>query len=134
MNRRGAEVGLSRVGQAKNQEVLDSGRAAVELARTAGVRIGFGTDLMGVLEDEQLGGLRLQIEVDGVARALQAATSVNADLLGRPDLGRVQAGCAADLLVVDGDPFADPSLLWAPTRPPSVIKAGVAVGDRGNTS
>ncbi|WP_433297826.1 amidohydrolase family protein [Pseudonocardia sp. CA-142604] len=134
MNRRGAEVGLSAVGQAKNQEVLDSGRAAVELARAAGVRIGFGTDLMGVLEDEQLGGLRIQTEVEGVARALQAATSVNADLLGRPDLGRVQGGCVADLLVVDGDPFADPSLLWAPARPPSVITAGVVVGGPAHES
>jgi imidazolonepropionase-like amidohydrolase len=125
MNRRGAEVGLSAVGQAKNQEVLDSGRAAVELARAAGVRIGFGTDLMGVLEDEQLGGLRLQVEVEGVARTLQAATSVNADLIGRPDLGRVQAGCTADLLVVDGDPFAEPALLWAAAQRPSVIRSGV---------
>lgn len=91
-------------------------------------------NLMGVLEDEQLGGLRLQTEVEGVARALQAATSVNADLLGRPDLGRVQAGCVADLLVVDGDPFAEPSLLWAPARPPLVITAGVAVGGPGYLS
>ena len=47
MERRGAELGLAPVAQAKNREVLDAGRAAIGLAREAGVRIGFGTDLMG---------------------------------------------------------------------------------------
>ena len=63
MERRGAELGLAPVAQAKNREVLDAGRTAIRLAREAGVRIGFGTDLMGALDDEQLHGLRLQAEV-----------------------------------------------------------------------
>ncbi|MFC4857713.1 metal-dependent hydrolase family protein [Actinophytocola glycyrrhizae] len=128
MARRGADVGLAPVGLEKNREVLAAGAEAIELARAAGVPIGFGTDLMGDLEDEQLQGLRLQVEVDGVLNTLRSATSVNADLLGRPDLGRVQAGCPADLLIVDGDPFTEPSVLWdAPTRR-TVVQAGVPVG------
>ncbi|GAB2971243.1 peptidase M38 [Amycolatopsis acidiphila] len=125
MDRRGAELGMPAVSQAKNREVLASGRAAVELARAAGVRIGFGTDLMGVLEDEQLAGLRLQAEVEGPLAVLRSATSVNAALLRRPDLGRVAAGCAADLLILDGDPFTDPALLWSGAR--TVVQAGVVV-------
>jgi imidazolonepropionase-like amidohydrolase len=128
MDLRGAELGLSAAGQAKNREVLDAGRTAVELARAAGVRIGFGTDLMGELADEQLGGLRVQTEVEGVLRTLQAATSVNADLIGRPDLGRVAVGCVADLLIVDGDPFADPTLLWTRTPGRRVVQGGRVVG------
>jgi imidazolonepropionase-like amidohydrolase len=124
MDRRGAELGMAPVSQAKNREVLDSGRKAVELARAAGVRIGFGTDLMGVLEDEQLNGLRLQVEVEGPLRALQSATSVNADLLKRDDLGRVQVGCIADLLLLHGDPFTDPSLLWGSPERRTVVQAG----------
>ena len=65
MDRRGAELGMAAVSRQKNSEVLEAGRKAVELARGAGVRVGFGTDLMGALEDEQLNGLRLQVEVDG---------------------------------------------------------------------
>src|SRR6201996_2602302 len=65
MERRGAELGLAPVAQAKNREVLDAGRTAIRLAREAGVRIGFGTDLMGALDGEQLHGLRLQTEVEG---------------------------------------------------------------------
>ncbi|MGB3441275.1 MAG: amidohydrolase family protein [Actinophytocola sp.] len=129
MSRRGADVGLAPVGLEKNREVLTEGAKAIELARTAGVAIGFGTDLMGALEDEQLQGLRLQAEVDGVLNTLRSATSVNADLLGRPDLGRVKVGCPADLLIVDGDPFTDPSVLWGSPEHRTVIQAGVPIGE-----
>ena len=122
MDRRGGEVGMAAVSQRKNQEVLDAGRKAVEIAHASGVRVGFGTDLMGVLEGEQLQGLRLQVEVAGVASTLRSATSVNADLLQRPDLGRIRPGCVADLLVVDGDPWSDPSVLWEGAR--TVVQAG----------
>jgi imidazolonepropionase-like amidohydrolase len=127
MDRRGAELGLAPVSQAKNREVLDAGRAAIGLARQAGVPVGFGTDLMGALEDEQLAGVRLQAEVEGPLAILRSATSVNAEILGRPDLGRVMAGAVADLVVLDGDPFADPSVLWAEPGRRTVIQAGRVV-------
>ena len=41
------------------------------------------------------------------AQALRAATGTAADILGRADLGRVQPGAVADLLVVAGDPTTD---------------------------
>jgi imidazolonepropionase-like amidohydrolase len=124
MDRRGAALGMPSVSREKNREVLAAGREAVLSARAAGVRVGFGTDLMGVLEDEQLNGLRLQVEVDGPLLALQSATSVNASLLGRDDLGRIAPGCAADLLIVDGNPLDDPSVLWAGPDRRTVIQAG----------
>jgi imidazolonepropionase-like amidohydrolase len=127
ISRRGAENGLAPVSQEKNLEVLHAGAKAIELARAAGVAIGFGTDLMGDLDNEQLNGLRLQAEIDGVLNALRAATSVNADLIGRPDLGRVQVGCVADLLIVDGDPFTEPSVLWESRR--TVVQGGVVVSE-----
>src|SRR6185312_11652525 len=78
--------------------VRDPGGGDAGLAREAGVRIGFGTDLMGSLDGEQLHGLRLQAEVEGPLALLRAATSVNAELLGRDDLGRIGPGAVADLL------------------------------------
>jgi imidazolonepropionase-like amidohydrolase len=124
MDRRGAEIGLTDVGAAKNREVLEAGRNAVGLARDAGVRIGFGTDLMGELEDEQLAGLRLQCEALGVYGALRSATSTNASLLRRDDLGRIAAGARADLVVLDGNPFDDPSVLWDEKQARTVLKDG----------
>jgi imidazolonepropionase-like amidohydrolase len=127
MERRGAELGLAAVSQAKNREVLAAGRQAIEIARSAGVRIGFGTDLMGELEDEQLHGLRLQVEVGGALETLRSATSVNAELIGRDDLGRVAVGASADLVLFDGNPFEDPSVLWRGPDSQTVIQAGVPV-------
>ncbi len=127
MERRGAQLGLAAVSQQKNREVLDAGRTAIELARAAGVRVGFGTDLMGQLEDEQLNGLRLQVEVDGVLPTLRAATSVNAELLGRDDLGRVREGGVADLVVLSGNPVDDPGLLWGDPGRRTVVQAGAVV-------
>ncbi|MGP4113527.1 amidohydrolase family protein [Streptomyces sp. 4N509B] len=131
MRRRGAEVGLPDFARAKNQEVLDAGQRAVALAHAAGVPVGFGTDLMGALENDQLAGLRLQTEAAGVLACLRSATSVNARLLGRDDLGRVAVGARADLLLLDGDPFADPSVLWDERRPRQVVQAGEPVAGTG---
>ena len=127
MDRRGGDLGMAAVSRQKNSEVLEAGRKAVELARGAGVRVGFGTDLMGPLEDEQLNGLRVQIEVDGVFLALQSATSVNADLIRRRDLGRVEEGCVADLLIVDANVMEQPSVLWGGPEHRTVIQGGVVL-------
>jgi imidazolonepropionase-like amidohydrolase len=84
---------------------------------------------MGALDDEQLHGLRLQAEVDGPLALLRAATSVNAELLGRDELGRIRSGAAADLLVLDGDPLRDPSVLWGSPDRRAVFQAGTRVAE-----
>jgi imidazolonepropionase-like amidohydrolase len=127
MRRRGEQLGLAPVSRAKNTEVLDAGQQAIELAGRAGVRIGFGTDLMGDLEDEQLLGLRLQAEVAGVLDTLRSATSVNAALIGRPDLGRIGPGAVGDLVILGGNPFEQEPLIWEGAR--TVIQAGRIVAD-----
>jgi len=131
MARRGAALGMSAVAQAKNREVLTAGRDAVGLAMAAGVPVGFGSDLMGPLEDEQLACLRLHLDVLGPLQGLRSATSVNADVLRRPDLGRVREGSAADLLVVDGDPFVRPDVLWGPSSGRTVVHGGRVLGTPG---
>jgi imidazolonepropionase-like amidohydrolase len=127
MERRGGEVNLSPISKAKNKEVLDSGLRAIEVARAAGVAIGWGSDLMGELEDDQLRGLRLQLEVESPLEVLRSVTSVNAEIIRRPDLGRIGVGAAGDLLLVDGNPFEDPSVVWDESRPRTVIQRGVVV-------
>lgn len=130
MRTRGAELGMAQVSLDKNEEVLLAGQSALEVARAAGVPIGFGTDLMGELEDEQLQGFRLQVEVEGVLEVLRSATSVNAALLGREDLGRLRAGSRGDLVVLGGDPFENPALLWTPSKNRRVVQSGRIVQPR----
>ena len=53
--------------------------------------------------------------------AIRAATTRAAALLGRDDLGAIEAGKTADLIAVEGDPLAD---LTALRRVKWVMKAG----------
>jgi len=73
------------------------------------------------------------------AEVLTMATSGNADLLALSGprhpypgvLGRVEVGALADLLLVDGDPLADLSLLADPERRLLVImKDGMVYKNR----
>ncbi|MDR6685388.1 imidazolonepropionase-like amidohydrolase [Arthrobacter sp. 1088] len=86
---------------------------------------------MGELEDEQLAGLRLQCEVLGVYEALRSATSTNAALLRRDDLGRIAKEACADFVMLDGNPFEDPAVLWDERRSGIVIKAGRVASSSG---
>ncbi|MGX1689903.1 amidohydrolase family protein [Microbacterium sp. NPDC055442] len=125
MDKRGAEIGLDAVRLAKNDEVLSKGQEAVQLALAAGVRVGFGSDLMGDLEDEQLSGVRLQVEASGAAATLKAMTEVNAELIGDARLGHLGVGAFGDALVLSADPVAEPSALWEPAARRATVRAGV---------
>jgi imidazolonepropionase-like amidohydrolase len=85
-------------------------RAGVRRFVARGGRVLYGTDLgnqgppPGVDVDE----LRLLVEAGlDPTHALAAATSRAAAHLGLGDIGRVEPGARADLLLVDGDPLAD---------------------------
>jgi len=127
MNRRGKALGLHPISQAKNAEVLTAGKTAIELALAAGVKVGFGSDLMGELENDQLVGVRLQTEVAGAFETLRSMTSVNAEILQDSRIGRIGAGAHADVVILDGNPFEGDAALWDESRPRIVIQAGRVV-------
>ncbi len=131
MDRRVDEIGLTPVQKAKNLEVLDHGKRAIAIAAEEGVTIGFGTDLMGDLEDDQLQGLRLQHEVMGTTGVLRAATRGNAELIGDDRVGRIGEGSFGDLVVLARDPFSEPEALWDPAEDArDVVINGVPVTRR----
>jgi imidazolonepropionase-like amidohydrolase len=74
-----------------------------------GVKIGFGTD--SAVEPHGEDAREFTLMVHGgmtPARALEAATSADADLLGVSDrLGTLEKGKLADVIAVPGDPLAD---------------------------
>jgi imidazolonepropionase-like amidohydrolase len=125
--RRGAEFGLPVVSQEKLQDVLGQGAEAIRLARAAGVRVGFGTDLLGPLHDWQLQEFSLRAGVETPVDILRSATSVNAALINRTgELGVIAPGAAADLVAFDGDPLADIGVIAA-KGPSLVVKGGSVV-------
>jgi imidazolonepropionase-like amidohydrolase len=72
-------------------------------------------------------GFDCRVEVAGVLATIRSATSVNAELIGRRDLGRIEVGAAVDLVIRNGDPFAEPSILWGGTESRMVIQGGVPI-------
>ena len=63
-------------------------------------------------------------------RALEAATRSAATLLGlEQEIGTVEAGKQADLIVVKGSPLDDIALLEEPARLEYVIQGGKVVKD-----
>lgn len=95
----------------KLKEVSDQALSGLELMHRAGLKIGFGTDLLGPLYAQQAREFSLRSEVQRPIDILRAATSVNAEMMQEPTLGRIAVGCEADLLAVDGDPLADVGML-----------------------
>ena len=127
MAEKGAEIGMVEVALKKNHEVLASGKTAIEIATRHGILVGFGTDLMGDLEYAQLRGLEIQHEVQGTLELMRSITSRNAQVIGNPKHGSVAVGSFGDLVVLDGNPFEKPSVLWNMSEGRTVIKSGRVV-------
>jgi imidazolonepropionase-like amidohydrolase len=108
MRRRGRDYGLSPYSLAKNEVVLEAGMRSLEIARNAGVKIGFGSDLLGQLQDDHCGEFMLRGEAMSAPEVIRSATLVNAEIVRQAGkLGELVPGAFADLLVVDGNPYQD---------------------------
>ena len=101
----------------------------VERMKKAGVRIGWGTDLIGELDRDQCTEFALRSDIFSPVEILRQATSVNAEIMRQSDrLGKVAPGFLADLIVVDGDPLRDLGVFTEDGRNvPIVIKGGEIV-------
>ncbi len=112
LHRFGRELGFPEASLAKLGDVREAGLRSLEILMSAGVRIGFGTDLLGPMHRHQSREFVIRAEAMAPCDIIRSATTVNAELLNRAgELGIVAPGARADLIVVDGDPLADISLL-----------------------
>jgi len=111
IDRHGARYGMGAESLEKNKVVLQAGLRSLELARAAGVRMAYGSDLLGQLQPDQSREFLLRAEVLSPREIIHSATRVGAELLGREgELGVIAPGALADVLVVDGDPLRDVKL------------------------
>jgi imidazolonepropionase-like amidohydrolase len=126
LKRRGAEYGLTSYSLEKNEIVLDAGVRSLELCRAAGVKIGFGSDLLGQLQNDHCNEFMIRSQVMTSQEIIRSATLVNAEIVRRERLlGELVPGAHADLLVVDGNPYADLSIfLGAGARLPAIMVGG----------
>ena len=111
----GTRLGWSAEMLDKLARVQSKGIAAVRIALAEGVPVVFGTDLLGHMHDRQSGEFDLRLQAMGPVQALQSATIVAARLMrAEADIGHLQPGARADLLLVDGDPTTSLAMLTAP--------------------
>jgi imidazolonepropionase-like amidohydrolase len=94
------------------------GRQVYRWAKRHGVPIAFGTDLWGPeAQKSQLREFEMRIELDEPSNVIRSATRINAELLNQEgSLGVIAPGAYADLLVVDGDPLSDLTVMTDPQR------------------
>ncbi|MCY3719429.1 MAG: amidohydrolase family protein [Anaerolineaceae bacterium] len=123
----GLAAGLPEESYRKVFDVLDAGKRALEMAYRGGVKMVYGTDLLGPMRRRQLDEFAIRGEFIPAIDVLRAATCNAADLLGRSgELGELIAGAQADLLVLEGDPLADLGVMAEPeTNLRLIMKGGV---------
>jgi imidazolonepropionase-like amidohydrolase len=116
------EFAPSLVAQAERQS--EEAARTVTAARSAGVTLAMGYD-SGPPGANARELVRLVEAGLPPADAIVAATAGSARALGLADRGTIAAGQAADLLVIDGDPLAEPAVLTDPRRIWLVARDGI---------
>jgi imidazolonepropionase-like amidohydrolase len=126
MRREAPRAKLPSFSVAKLETVLAAGLESIQIALKAGVKLGFGTDLLGEFHAYQSEELQIRARVQEPRVVLASATLVNAEILGQTGrLGTIAPGALADLIAVDGNPLKDLGLLQGQGRHlPLIVKNG----------
>ena len=100
------------------RQTISRGRQVYRWAQQYNVPIAFGTDLWGAeARRSQVREFEMRAELDSPANIIRSATTINAELiLQRGKLGTIAPGAFADLLVVDGDPLTDLTVMLDPQK------------------
>jgi imidazolonepropionase-like amidohydrolase len=121
----GQRLGWSPVMLEKLASVQSRGIEAVRLARAEGVPVVFGTDLLGHMHVQQPNEFRLRATAMSAVELLQSATITAARLMRQEAvIGQLIPGAFADLLIVDGDPTQDATLLADPAASIALLMQG----------
>ncbi|HEY8473708.1 MAG TPA: amidohydrolase family protein, partial [Natronosporangium sp.] len=121
----GERIGLSKANLDKLAVVIDAGLKSLRIAQAAGVKIASGSDLLGSLAQHRGRELAIKAQELGPMGAIIAATRTNAELLRLDaEIGTIEPGKRADLIVVDGDPIADIGLLGRPETTSVIVTDG----------
>jgi imidazolonepropionase-like amidohydrolase len=132
---RGPEFGLSPEVIAGHQETLEGGAESARMIQRAGGCLGMGGDYGFAWNPHGDYARELAFFVDYVGftpmETLVCATRNGARIMGRADdLGTLEPGKLADLLVVDGDVIADIAVLQDRSRLLAVMQGGIVKAGR----
>ena len=108
MDLEGEKYGLPKISLEKNKFVKDEGKIALDYAYSEGVKIGYGTDLLGELQVYQGKEFLMRQNIMPKKDILKSATLINAEIVNQKDkIGVIKEGSFADILLVDGNPLED---------------------------
>lgn len=129
----GASLGFPPESVGKIEDVRSAGLRSLEILKAAGVRMGYGTDLLGAMHRHQSREFAIRAEALTPFDIIRSATTVAAEIVRMEGaVGVIAAGACADLIVVDGDPLKDVRILADPAKNlPAIIKAGQFVKNDG---
>ena len=125
----GASLGFPPDSVRKVEIVRAAGMEALGLLHDAGVPMAYGTDLLGEMHRHQSEEFVIRGRVLPAQQVIAAATHVAAKLCRMEgEIGVIAPGAFADMIVVDGNPLADLSLLTRQgAHIPLIMKAGAFV-------
>lgn len=123
--------GLTPAKVARLGSVRDAMYESIRAADAAGVQIASGSDVVGPWQGNRGEEIEFKARVMGAHRAIISATRTNAELFEMAaDIGTVEVGKRADLVLVDGAPLDDVSLFSDPDNIAVVLLGGDVVKDR----
>lgn len=122
----GPSMGLPAASIAKVDDVRLAGMNSLEIMRDAGLPMVYGSDLLGGMHIHQSEEFVIRARVLPTHDVIASATSLAAKLLGMEGkIGTLAVGAHADLLVINGNPLADISLLTRQGQHmPIILKGG----------
>jgi imidazolonepropionase-like amidohydrolase len=131
----GADIGMSQKVIDGHQETLEGGAESCRRILAAGGRLGMGGDYGFAWNPHGDYARELSFFVNYVGIdphiVLKCATRTGAEILGRAqELGTLEAGKLADVLVVDGDPLRSITILEDRTRFIAVMQGGIVKAGR----
>jgi imidazolonepropionase-like amidohydrolase len=125
MKKRASEYGMNSDMLAKNDLVIDGALKSLEICKRHGVPVAYGTDLLGQLQVAQSEEFSLRARVLSPAEIIRSATTIGAQVVRMEGkIGCLKEDAFADLLVVDGNPLKNLSLLQEQGRYLAAIMKG----------
>lgn len=125
----GPSLGLPPESVAKVDTVRIAGMESLSIMQEAGLPMAYGSDLLGGMQRHQSGEFEIRGRVLPAQMVIQSTTSVAARLLRMEGkIGTLAPGAFGDLILVDGNPLDDLSVLSGQgDRIPTIVKGGTIV-------